>query len=313
MRVTIYTEPGSEECARVKALLQDIICDWREHESGQPAELVEVAGPEGAPSPCVRLSSPGSPFFCAAGMDKSQLQSRLEEARAKELSTKPTAQSKKPRKPATAPTPETVQARPIKAYLWRHRVGALVSTLSAFLGIAYIAPLLAAWGHPKLYSTISQVYSLVCDQIPQRSASIDGHPPCLCWRCTAIYGGSLFFGIVYTVGRDHDIKWLRFLRRPVSLPIMLLFGLPLILDGFSHALGLRAGIDLATSPDFWLSWRTFSADWWLRILTSLLATVGAVKFMCPRLDRVGSLYEQATKALRARSKEVTAARVQALR
>jgi uncharacterized membrane protein len=174
-------------------------------------------------------------------------------------------------------------------------VGALVTSLSAFVGVAWVAPTTTAWGWGDgFYTAVRNVYRLVCDQIPERSAHLNGLPVCLCWRCTAIYTGCLLFGILYTLGRDGrlgslNIKWL---TRPVSFLIMLLFGLPLILDGASHALGLRSGLANAYSTDFWLSWLPLSADWWLRIGTSLLAAVGAVKFLCPRLDKVGEAYER---------------------
>jgi nitric oxide reductase large subunit len=136
----------------------------------------------------------------------------------------------------------------------------------------------------------------------------------LCWRCTAIYAGSLFFGILYTLGRDGKLGNLNmnWLTRPVSLAIMLLFGLPLILDGTSHALGLRTSIDYAQSSDFWLSWAPLSADWWLRVGTSLLATIGAVKFLCPRLDKMGGVYER-LRAARMIQRPGTDATAQAVR
>jgi uncharacterized membrane protein len=163
------------------------------------------------------------------------------------------------------------------------------------VGVAWVAPATTAWGWGDgFYNAVHSAYRLVCDQIPERSANLNGLPVCLCWRCTAIYTGCLVFGILFALGRDGklgnlNMKWL---TRPVSLLIMLLFGLPLILDGASHALGLRPGLAYAYSPDFWLSWMPLSADWWLRIGTSLLASVGAVKFLCPRLDKVGEAYER---------------------
>jgi uncharacterized membrane protein len=198
-----------------------------------------------------------------------------------------------PRRAGSLPTAEYESAHPVRSFLWRHRVGGVISSLSVFLGLAWIAPLTPSWGWGNgFYQAVHSVYRLVCDQLPERSAQLGGLPVCLCWRCTAIYVGSLLFGILYTVGRDHGLGRLTWLRRPVSLPVMLVYGLPLILDGATHALGLRPGISYAHSPDFWLSWETFSLDWWLRIATAFIATVGAVKFICPRLDKLGSEYER---------------------
>jgi len=190
-------------------------------------------------------------------------------------------------------------AHPVRSFMWRHRVGELIAGLSVFLGAAWVAPLTVSWGWGSgFYNGVHSVFRLVCDQVPERSAQLGGLPVCLCWRCTAIYGCSLLFGIIFALARDHHVSWMRWLTRPASLAVMLLFGLPLILDGASHALGLRSGIANATSTDFWLSWQAFSADWWLRIITAMIAAIGAVKFLCPRLDKLGYVYEQLYQARR---------------
>lgn len=290
MKVTLYTQQDSPECLRVWDMLSAL-------SARDDFELHEAPSPEGAPAPCLRFSAPGAPFYPASGLTEPQFHSYLQEARdallpdAKSASTnvKPT------RKPGSLPDSVYEQSHPIRSFLWRHRVGALVTSLSTFVGVAWVAPATTAWGWGDgFYNTVRNVYRLVCDQIPERSAHLNGLPVCLCWRCTAIYTGCLAFGILYALARDGKLgnlntKWL---TRPVSLLIMLLFGLPLILDGASHALGLRSGFDYAYSTDFWLSWMPLSADWWLRIGTSLLAAVGAVKFLCPRLDKVGEAYER---------------------
>jgi uncharacterized membrane protein len=245
----------------------------------------------------VRFEAPGSPFYRAEGLTEAQFATYLDEAEQSVAGGAGVIKSG-PLRPAgrpagTGPTPEYERAHPVRSFMWRHRVGALVGGLSAFLGAAWVAPLTVSWGWGSgFYNAVHSVYRLVCDQVPQRSAELGGLPVCLCWRCTAIYGGSLLFGILYTLARDHRVSWMQWLTRPVSLVVMLLFGLPLILDGATHALGLRTGISDATSPDFWLSWQAFSADWWLRILTAMIATIGAVKFLCPRLDKLGFAYEQ---------------------
>jgi uncharacterized membrane protein len=264
-------------------------------------ELVEAASPEGAPAPCVRFEAPGSPFYRADGLTEAQFTSYLDEAEqsiagaAGKVRAGRTGPGGRPA--GSGPTAEYERGHPMRSFMWRHRVGALIGGLSAFLGLAWVAPLTVSWGWGSgFYNAVHSTYRLVCDQIPQRSAELGGLPVCLCWRCTAIYGGSLLFGILYTLSRDHNVGWMQWLTRPVSLVVMLLFGLPLVLDGATHALGLRTGIADAASPDFWLSWQAFSADWWLRILTATLATIGAVKFLCPRLDKLGFAYERLYRA-----------------
>lgn len=297
MKVTVYTREGCEECRRVWSMLAPL-------SAAEGFVLQEASSPEGAPAPCVRFEAPGSPFYRADGLTAAQFTGYLEDARKLLLGTGGASNSAgtqagivAPKRKGTAPTTQFEEAHPLRSFMWRHRVGAIVASLSAFLGLAWLAPLTPSWGWGNgFYTAAHRVYGLVCDQVPERSAQLGGLPVCLCWRCTAIYLGSLLFGIIYAVGRDRKLPWLNWLLRPVSLPVMLLYGLPLILDGATHALGLRPGIASAHSPDFWLSWEVYSADWWLRIATSLLATVGAVKFLCPRLDKLGSVYEQLYRA-----------------
>ncbi len=294
MKVTLYTREGCAECTRVWTMLSEMA-------SRRGFDLVEAASPEGAPVPCVRFDAPGSPFYSAEGLTEAQFSAYLDDAErslAKGVGTVGDGRARPARRPAgTGPTPEHERAHPARSFMWRHRVGALIAGLSAFLGAAWVAPLTVSWGWGSgLYNGVHSVFRLVCDQLPERSAQLGGLPVCLCWRCTAIYGGSLLFGILFALARDHRVGWMEWLTRPASLAVMLLFGLPLILDGASHALGLRSGIADATSSDFWLSWQTFSADWWLRIITAMIATIGAVKFLCPRLDKLGSVYEQLYQA-----------------
>jgi len=182
------------------------------------------------------------------------------------------------------------QEHPVKAYMWKHRVGLIIAALSAFLGLAWLAPLLDSWGFHDLAHGIFNAYRLVCVQTPERSPIVAGHQCCLCWRCVAIYGGSLLFGIIYVFGRDFQLPWLRWLTRPVAFKGLLLLSVPMIADGLSHTLDWRPGIEFAHSTSFWLGWGELQFDWWMRILTALLATIGAVRFLCPRLDRAARAY-----------------------
>lgn len=293
MKVTLYTREECAECRRVWKMLSQLAA----HEK---FDLQEAASPAGAPAPCLRFDSPGSPFYRAARLTEAQFTAYLNEAKESLLQSNDSAAGAKPARPARVgglPTAAYEETHPVRSFMWRHRVGALILALSAFVGLAWIAPLTPSWGWGTgFYDAVYSAYRLVCDQIPARSGRVAGLPTCLCWRCTAIYLGALIFGILYTAGRDRRLKWLNWLTGPVSLRVMLLYGLPLIIDGSTHALGLRPGVSYAHSSDFWLSWEVFSADWWLRIFTALLATVGAVKFLCPRLDKLGFVYEQLYRA-----------------
>ncbi len=118
-----------------------------------------------------------------------------------------------------------------------------------------------------------------------------GYQVAFCWRNTAIYAGLLIFGLLYGLARDRNITWLRWLRKPISLWVFILFLLPMAVDGFTHMFGLR---DMYDNPnmDMWYGLRlinsgsqTFSFNWWLRIITGLLAALGAVWFAYPRIQK----------------------------
>ncbi len=118
-----------------------------------------------------------------------------------------------------------------------------------------------------------------------------GYQVAFCWRNTAIYSGTLLFGLLYGLARDGDVSWLRWLTKPLRWWIFVLLLLPMALDGFSHMLGLR---DMSTNVpmDIWYGAlygagsQVFSLNWWLRIITGLLAALGVVWFAYPRLERV---------------------------
>lgn len=293
MKVTLYTKEGCAECQRVGDMLTHLA-------RTEVFSLHEASSPGGAPAPCVRFDAPGAPFYRAEGMTEGQFLSYLAAARESldESSTAtPTRGGRAGKRTGSLPTAEHEAQHPVRSFVWRHRVGGIITSLSAFIGLSWVAPLTPSWGWGNgFYDAVYSAYRLVCTQTPGRSPELMGLPACLCWRCIAMYAGSLLFGILYTIARDRDLKWMGWLTRPVSLVVMLLYGLPLILDGASHALGLRTDATYAQSADFWVSWGVFSADWWLRIITTLIATVGAVKFLCPRLDKLGFAYEQLHKA-----------------
>ena len=178
----------------------------------------------------------------------------------------------------------------VKTYMWRHRVGLIIGALTAFLGLAWAAPLFDALGMRGAYSVIFSAYRLVCVQTPYRSPIVGGHQCCLCWRCIAIYAGSLLFGMLYTLERDGRLPVVRWLTTSVGLKGLIIFSLPMFVDGLSHSFGLRAGPAYAHSPDFWLGWGEWQVDWLVRMITALIATVGAVKFLCPRLDKIAEGY-----------------------
>ncbi|MBM7686406.1 DUF2085 domain-containing protein [Defluviitalea raffinosedens] len=82
----------------------------------------------------------------------------------------------------------------------------------------------------------------VCHQIPERSFFIGNHQLPLCARCTGIYMG-VFLGFLYLFSRK---RWKG--NKPPSLKILLfilLSWIPMMIDGATSYIGLRASNNIA--------------------------------------------------------------------
>ncbi|MEA1993277.1 MAG: DUF2085 domain-containing protein [Euryarchaeota archaeon] len=88
------------------------------------------------------------------------------------------------------------------------------------------APYLAHKNYTYLSGHLYRIFSHVCHQRPERSFFLWGHPLGVCARCTFIYMGGLVGMLLYP---------LRF-GKGVSFKIVVLFGIPLIIDGASQLL-----------------------------------------------------------------------------
>lgn len=113
-----------------------------------------------------------------------------------------------------------------------------------------------------------------------------------CWRNSALYGGTFLFGLLYALARERKVPWLRWLLKPMSFWGLILFVLPMAVDGVTHMLGLR-DMSENVSMDMWYSLlltpsgsQLFSINWWVRIVTGLLAALGVVWFAFGRFDKV---------------------------
>jgi uncharacterized membrane protein len=291
--VNFYTRPDMQACARVRRILDKLASEYELQVNETRVSGAYATTAAGAPVRAPALEVAGSRLDALDStrgpLDEPTIHAYLELARAAGARRGSVARAQL----AEAGQPEERGVSPVyrvKSYMWRHRVGCMIGALSAFLGVASLAPALPSLGMSGLYSAIFSAYRLVCVQTPERSPTIAGHQCCLCWRCISIYVGSLLFGIIYTLGRDGRLPGLGWLTSGIGLRGLVLFSLPMFADGLSHTFGLRPGVAYAHSPDFWLGWGELQFDWWLRVLTSLIATIGAVKFLCPRLDKLAQSY-----------------------
>ena len=166
---------------------------------------------------------------------------------------------------STARKPVTGRTRAIVLFLDRSILWltnhwlALFNVLDGiYVGLAVLAPLLAAWGLSWPAQAIFFGYQYLCHQRPERSFFIFGRQMAFCQRDTAIYGAVLAAGLLYAAtGR----RW-----RPLSWWGAMLLLLPAAADG---------SIQLLT---------VYESGWFLRTTTGLLAGVAAVWFLYPRVD-----------------------------
>jgi len=161
--------------------------------------------------------------------------------------------------------------------------------MGLYVGLPWLAPIFAALGWWGLAQPIYVLYAVFCHQLPERSAILFGYEVATCWRCVALYGGILLFGILFGIARDHKVPWLQWLRRPLRWYWFVLMLMPIFLDGITHMLGYRDGLlgdDDVTFGNFFIGSQLFSLNWILRIATGLLAALGTAWFIFPRMSRV---------------------------
>jgi len=125
--------------------------------------------------------------------------------------------------------------------------------------------------------------------LPERAGSVFGYQVAFCWRNTAIYAGLFAFSVLYGLARDRNISALNWLRKPIRLRTFLLMLSPMALDGFTHMFGLRDMVE-NVNMDMWYGSllsgsQVFSANWWLRMITGILAALGFVWYAFPRINK----------------------------
>jgi uncharacterized membrane protein len=225
---------------------------------------------------------------------------------------------------------EAVECNHRMAYaLRRYWIIPLSLALGMYIGLPFLAPVFMHIGWMSSAKIIYFIYSWLCHQLPERSYFLFGsrftyslpeiqtawkntiNPailrqfignPQIGWkvawsdRMISMYVGLFVFGLV----------WWPFRRRIKSLPWwgLLLFLLPMALDGSSHFISDLAGIGQGfRASNLWLVTLThgvlassfYAGDGWgsfnsiMRIGTGLLFGIGVVWFSYPHLDLAFSL------------------------
>ncbi|MBP7707708.1 MAG: DUF2085 domain-containing protein [Candidatus Aminicenantes bacterium] len=131
----------------------------------------------------------------------------------------------------------------------RRRVRAvwIATALAAviWLGLAVLAPWLAARGSAPAARIVYALFSPVCHQLPGRCFALFGRPMAVCGRCLGIYAGFAAGTLVYPFIRGF---------RPAALPSARMFALallPMAVDGLAGVIGLwRSPIGVRAATGF---------------------------------------------------------------
>ncbi len=179
------------------------------------------------------------------------------------------------------------------AWIARHWLALFNLAVAMYVGLAFLAPVLAAQGLELPARVLYTIYSFFCHQLPDHSYflfgertvyslpalearglpeglglfqrrtfignPLVGYKVALCQRDVAIYGSFLLGGLAYGLVRG---------RLPrLSLWAYVLFLIPIGLDGLTQLVGLR------------------ESTWLLRTVTGALFALGSVWLVYPFLDQ----------------------------
>ncbi len=174
----------------------------------------------------------------------------------------------------------------------RHWVAALNILFLLYVGLPLLAPVLMEAGAETPAKVIYTIYRPACHQLPERSFFLFGDRPvytraelpadgvadsenifvrrnyigdpdhgykvAICQRDVAIYGSMFLMGLLFALMRGHLPK--------LKARYLLLFALPMALDGLTQLAGLR------------------ESSWALRVITGGLFGVGLVWFAYPYIE-----------------------------
>jgi uncharacterized membrane protein len=101
------------------------------------------------------------------------------------------------------------------------------------------------------------------------------------------------------------MSWLSWLKKPLPWWGLILLEIPIAVDGITHTLGLRDNFDWmmdSSFGSFYIGSQPFSLNWWLRIITGLIAALGAVWFAFTRMQRATDESEALREMYRRRSR-----------
>ena len=160
----------------------------------------------------------------------------------------------------------------IVGWAGRHWLLFVNGAAAVYAGLPWLSPLAKCAGQPLLGELLFRLYTPLCHQLPERSFFFCGHQIAFCHRCVAMYTSIVAAGLLFGLLRRYI--------KPTSLKIALLLLLPMLIDGGSHLLDDVLGLGLRGGGD-----AIGSANFWLRMITGVLAGAAALVFAFPRLER----------------------------
>lgn len=160
----------------------------------------------------------------------------------------------------------------VVAAIIRNWIWLLNGLLALYAGLPLLSPWLRSVGFESVGVAIYRMYRQFCHQLPERTFTLSSFPVCYCHRCTALYTSLLLMSLVYTVGR-----W----QTTIRLRWALLLTLPMVIDGFWHALNDLAPTLMLRSAESDIG----SVNFWLRMITGTLFGIGIVVWTYPHIQR----------------------------
>lgn len=163
---------------------------------------------------------------------------------------------------ALTPRAQAVANRIDAAVIWfaTHWLAVFICYGATVIGLAALAPLLRGTGHQTAASLIYIPYRLICHQRDDRSFHLYGEQMAFCERDAAIVSTAVLVGLAFGIVRRTTTL------APIPFGVVVLFALPMAIDGGTQLLGLRE-----STPG-------------LRLLTGALFSIGAGWFVLPYLE-----------------------------
>lgn len=160
----------------------------------------------------------------------------------------------------------------LAGWIGRHWIWLLNGLALIYAGLPWLSPLLRSWGLERAGVVIYRMYTALCHQIAERSFTLRGYQVCYCHRCTAFYTTLLAAGLLFGLTRP---------TRGISTRFMVLLLLPMAIDGGWHLLD-----DLIAAPLRSPANGIDSLNFWLRMITGVLAGIGLIMWAYPRMERI---------------------------